>query len=86
MKKSALFDKLHQPKVSYLDYFRTLRFARDLQDTKLTSGGSLCMFGDHTCVPTFSSHRSAESVIMSMERRSGNGRKNQHSNCGRVYE
>ena len=33
------------------DYFRTLTFAGDLEDSKSTSGGTLCVFGSHTFVP-----------------------------------
>ena len=34
-----------------LDYFKTLDFAGDLEDSKSTSGGTLRIFGSHTFVP-----------------------------------
>ena len=51
------------------DCFKTLIFARDLQDSKPTSGGTSCVFGSHTFVPiswmckkqTSGSHCSTES-------------------------
>ena len=33
------------------DCFRILIFAGDLEDSKSTSGGTLCVFGSHTFVP-----------------------------------
>ena len=43
-------------------------FAGDLEDSKSTSGGTLCVFGSHTFVPISSSvsHSSTESVIISL--------------------
>ena len=34
------------------DCFKTPIFAGDLEDSKSTSGGTLCFFGSHTFVPT----------------------------------
>ena len=50
-------------------------FARDLEDSKSTSGGTLCIFGSHTFVPigwmckkqTAVSHSSTESEIISLD-------------------
>ena len=50
-------------------------FAGDLQDSKFTSGGTLCIFGSHTFVPiswmrkkqTSVSHISTESEIISLD-------------------
>ena len=57
------------------DCFRTLIFAGDLEDSKSTSGGTLCIFGSHTFVPiswmckkqTSVSHSSTESEIISLD-------------------
>ena len=57
------------------DCFRTLNFAGDLEDSKSTSGGTLCVFGIHTFVPiswmcqkqTSVSHSSTESEIISLD-------------------
>ena len=57
------------------DCFRTLIFAGDLEDSKSTSGGALCIFGSHTFVPiswmckkqTSVSHSSTESEIISLD-------------------
>ena len=35
-----------------LELFQDSDFARDLEDSKSTSGGILCIFGSHTFVPT----------------------------------
>ena len=51
-------------------------FAGDLEDSKSTSGGILCIFGSHTFVPiswisktqTSVSHSSTEAVIISLRR------------------
>ena len=56
------------------DCFRT-DFAGDLEDSKSTSGGTLCVFGGHTFVPTSwmckkqtsVSHSSTESEIISLD-------------------
>ena len=56
-----------------LGLFRDSDFAGDLEDSKSTSGGTLCIFGSHTFVPiswmckkqTSVSHRSTESETMS---------------------
>ena len=56
------------------DCFRT-DFAGDLEDSKSTSGGTLCIFGSHTFVPTSwmckkqtaVSHSSTESEIISLD-------------------
>ena len=50
-------------------------FAGDLEDSKSTSGGTLCVFGSHTFVPiswmckkqTSVSHKSTESEIISLD-------------------
>ena len=50
-------------------------FAGDLEDSKSTSGGTLCVFGSHTFVPiswmskkqTSVSHSSLESEIISLD-------------------
>ena len=57
------------------DCFRTLTLRGDLEDSKSTSGGSLCLFGSHTFVPiswmckkqTAVSHSSTESEIISLD-------------------
>ena len=57
------------------DCFRTPIFAGDLEDSKSTSGGTLCIFGSHTFVPiswmckkqTSVSHSSTESEIISLD-------------------
>ena len=33
------------------DFFKTPIFVGDLEDSKSTSGGTLCIFGSHTFVP-----------------------------------
>ena len=56
------------------DCFKT-DFAGDLEDSKSTSGGTLCIFGSHTFVPiswmckkqTAVSHSSTESEIISLD-------------------
>ena len=55
--------------------FQDSDFAGDLEDSKSTSGGTLCIFRSHTFVPiswmckkqTSDSHRSTESEIMSLD-------------------
>ena len=57
------------------DCFKTLIFAGDLEDSKSTSGGTLCIFGSQTFVPiswmckkqTAVSHSSTESEIISLD-------------------
>ena len=57
------------------DCFRESDFAGDLEDSKSTSGGTLCIFGSHTFVPTSwmcrtqtaVSHSSTESEIISLD-------------------
>ena len=57
------------------DCFKTPIFAGDLEDSKSTSGGTLCIFGSHTFVPiswmckkqTSVSHSSTESEIISLD-------------------
>ena len=58
------------------DRFKTPILQRiDLEDSKCTSGGALCVFGRHTFVPiswmckkqTSVSHRSTESEIISLD-------------------
>ena len=58
-----------------LGLFQDSDFEGDLEDSKSTSGGTLCIFGSHTCVPiswmckkqTSVSHRSTESDIISFD-------------------
>ena len=58
-----------------LGLFQDSDFARDLEDSKSTSGGTLCVSGSHTFVPiswmckkqTAVSHSSTESEIISLE-------------------
>ena len=58
-----------------LGVFQDSDFAGDLEDSKSTSGGTLCIFGSHTFVPiswmckkqTAVSHRSTESEIISLD-------------------
>ena len=58
-----------------LGLFQDSDFAGDLQDSKSTSGGTLCVFGSHTFVPiswmckkqTAVSHSSTESEIISLD-------------------
>ena len=55
--------------------FQDSNFAGDLEDSKSTSGGTLCIFGSHTFVPiswmckkqTAVSHSSTESEIISLD-------------------
>ena len=57
------------------DCFQDSDFAGDLEDSKFTSGGTLCMFGSHTFVPiswmckkqNAVSHSSTESEIISLD-------------------
>ena len=58
-----------------LELFQDSDFAGDLEDSKFTSGGTLCVFGSHTFVPiscmckkqTSVSHSSTESEIISLD-------------------
>ena len=58
-----------------LGLFQDSDFAGDLEDSKSTSGGLLCIFGSHTFVPvswmcrkqTSVSHKSTESEIISLD-------------------
>ena len=58
-----------------LGLFQESDFAGDLEDSKSTSGGTLCIFGSHTFVPicrmckkqTAVSHSSTESEIISLD-------------------
>ena len=58
-----------------LGLFQDSDFAGDLEDSKSTSGGTLCVFGSHTIVPiswmckkqTAVSHSSTESEIISLD-------------------
>ena len=58
-----------------LGLFQDSDFAGDLEDSKSTSGGTLCVFGSHTFVPmswmckkhTAVSHSSTESGIISLD-------------------
>ena len=57
--------------------FKILTLRGDLEDSKSTSGGTLCVFGSHTFVPISSmckkqtavSHSSTESEIISLDTR-----------------
>ena len=57
------------------DCFKTLTLRETLEDSKSTSGGTLCIFGSHTFVPiswmckkqTAVSHSSTESEIISLD-------------------
>ena len=58
-----------------LGLFQDSDFAGDLEESKSTSGGTLCVFGSHTFVPiswmcknqTSVSHSSTESEIISLD-------------------
>ena len=58
-----------------LGLFQDSDFARDVEDSKSTSGGTLCIFGSHTFVPiswmckkqTSVSHSSTEAEIISLD-------------------
>ena len=60
---------------AYWDCFKTLTSQGDLEDSKSTSGGTLCIFGSHTFVPiswmckkqTAVTHSSTESEIISLD-------------------
>ena len=62
-------------KQSRLGLFQDSDFAGDLEDSKSTSGGTLCILGSHTFVPiswmcqkqTSVSHSSTESEIISLD-------------------
>ena len=62
-------------KQSRLGLFQDSDFPGDLEDSKSTSGGTLCNFGSHTFVPiswmckerTSVSHSSKESEIISLD-------------------
>ena len=62
-------------KLCSLGLFQDSDFAGDLEDSKSTSGGTLCVFGSHTFVPiswmckkkTAVSHSSTESEIISLD-------------------
>ena len=63
------------PNYEDLALFQDSDFAGDLQDSKFTSGETLCAFGSHTLVPiswmckkqTAVSHSSTESEIISLD-------------------
>ena len=67
----------HTAKQCRLGLFQDSDFARDLEDSKSTSGGTLCVFGSHTFVPiswmckkqTSVSHSSTESEIICLDAR-----------------
>ena len=58
-----------------LGLFQDSDFAGDLEDSKSTSGGTLCVFGSHTFVPiswmckkqTSVSHSSTEAEVISLD-------------------
>ena len=61
--------------MSYIHHTCDSDFAGDLEDSKSISGGTLCIFGSHTFVPTSwmckkqtsVSHSSTESEIISLD-------------------
>ena len=63
------------PKQCRLGLFQDSDFAGDLEDSKSTSGGTLCVLGSHTFVPiswmckkqTSVSHSATESEIISLD-------------------
>ena len=63
------------PKQCRLGLFQDSDFAGDLEDSKSTSGGTLCVFGSHTFVPiswmckkqTSVSHSSTQSEIICLD-------------------
>ena len=63
------------PNIADWDCFKTPIFAGDLEDSKSTSGGTLCVFGSHTFAPiswmckkqTSVSHGHTESEIISKD-------------------
>ena len=65
----------HTAKQCRLGLFQDSDFAGDLEDSESTSGGTLCVFGSHTFVPTSwmckkqtsVSHSSTESEIISLD-------------------
>ena len=65
----------HTAKQCRLELFQDSDFAGDLEDSNSTSGGTLCIFGSHTCVPvscmfkkqTSVSHSSTETEIISLD-------------------
>ena len=65
----------HTAKQCRLGLFQDSVIAGDLEDSKSTSGGTLCVFGSHTLVPmgwmckkqTLVSHSSTESEIISLD-------------------
>ena len=65
----------HTAKQCRLGLFQDSDFAGDLEDSKSTSGGTLCVYGSHTFVPlswmckkqTAVSHSSTESEIISLD-------------------
>ena len=65
----------HTARQCRLGLFQDSDFAGDLEDSKSTSGGTLCVFGSHTFVPTSwmckkqtsVSHSSTESEIISLD-------------------
>ena len=67
----------HTAKQCRLGLFQDSDFARDLEDSESTSGGTLCILGSHTFVPiswmckkqTSVSHSSTESEIISFDAR-----------------
>ena len=68
-------DKRLNRLISYIHHIQDSDFAGDLEDSKSTSGGTLCVFGSHTFVPiswickkqTSVSHSSTESEIISLD-------------------
>ena len=63
------------PHNTYWGLFQASGFAGDLEDSKSTSGRTLCVFGSHTFVPiswmckkqTAVSHSSTESEVISLD-------------------
>ena len=64
-----------RPNIADLGLFQDFDFAGYLEDSKPTSGGTLCIFGSHTFVPiswmckkqTSVPHSSTESEIISLD-------------------
>ena len=75
MKTNSIVMWVTLQKQCRLGLFQDPDFAGYLEDSKSTSGGTLCVIGSHTCVPvrwmckkqTSVSHSSSESEIISLD-------------------
>ena len=75
MNTKSIFAAGNTAKQCRLGLFQDSHFAGDLEDSKSTSGGTLCIFGSHTFVPiswmckkqTSVSHSSTRSEIIAMD-------------------